>query len=175
MNGEREQATQSHAPIGSLFIVLALTTAGRREAILDLTWDRVNFERGLIQLGDGRKRTKGRATVPIHESARPYLEAAFKAKRTRHVIEYADRAVRSVRTGFDNACAAAGLDDVSPHVLRHTAAVQMAEGGAPMSEIAAVLGHSDSRITERVYAKYSPGYLAKAVGKIGWTVRPGAE
>ena len=61
------------------------------------------------------------------------------------------------------------------NVLRHTAAVQMAEGGAPMSEIAAVLGHSDSRITERVYAKYSPGYLAKAVGKIGWTVRPGAE
>ena len=168
MNGEREQATQSHAPIGSLFIVLALTTAGRREAILDLTWDRVNFERGLIQLGDGRKRTKGRATVPIHESARPYLEAAFKAKRTRHVIEYADRAVRSVRTGFDNACAAAGLDDVSPHVLRHTAAVQMAEGGAPMSEIAAVLGHSDSRITERVYAKYSPGYLRKAVSAIGW-------
>lgn len=31
-----------------------------------------------------------------------------------------------------------------------------------MSEIAAYLGHSDSLITERIYAKFSPGYLAQA-------------
>lgn len=155
-------------PHVQLFIILALTTGGRREAILDLTWDRVDFGRGLIALGDGRKRAKGRATVPIHEDARPYLEAASKAARTDHVIEWADRAVASIRTGFDRACQVAGLTDVSPHVLRHTAAVMMAEGGVPMSEIAAVLGHSDSRITERVYAKFSPGYLSRAVAAIGW-------
>ena len=31
-----------------------------------------------------------------------------------------------------------------------------------MSEIAQLLGHSDSQITERVYAKFSPTYLRKA-------------
>lgn len=163
------------SPHVQLFIVLALTTGGRREAILDLTWNRVDFERGLIALGDGRKRAKGRATVPISDLARPYLEAAHKAARTGHVIEWADRAVKSIRTGFDRACQAAGFDDVSPHVLRHTAAVMMAEDGVPMSEIAAVLGHSDDRITQRVYARYSPGYLRRAVGAIGWTVRSGSK
>ncbi len=56
----------------------------------------------------------------------------------------------------------AGLVDVSPHVLRHTAAVWMAEAGVTMPEIAAYLGHADSRITERIYAKFSPEYLRRA-------------
>jgi hypothetical protein len=30
-----------------------------------------------------------------------------------------------------------------------------------MPEIAQFLGHSDSRLTERVYARFSPNYLAK--------------
>jgi integrase len=38
----------------------------------------------------------------------------------------------------------------------------MAEAGVPMPEIAAFLGHTDSRSTERVYAKFSPEYLRKA-------------
>ncbi len=37
----------------------------------------------------------------------------------------------------------------------------MAEEGNSMSEIAPFLGHSDSRITERVYSIYSPDYLRK--------------
>lgn len=36
-----------------------------------------------------------------------------------------------------------------------------------MSEIAAVLGHSDSRVTEKHYAKYSPTYLQRAVRALG--------
>ena len=47
----------------------------------------------------------------------------------------------------------------SPHVLRHTAAVWMAEDGVPIQQIAQYLGHNDSRTTERVYARFSPDYL----------------
>jgi integrase len=38
----------------------------------------------------------------------------------------------------------------------------MAEGGVPMSEIAQYLGHSSTRVTETVYARYSPTYLRGA-------------
>ena len=31
-----------------------------------------------------------------------------------------------------------------------------------MAEIAAYLGHTNSSLTEKVYAKFSPGYLRKA-------------
>ena len=65
--------------------------------------------------------------------------------------------------GFAAAVKRAGLDDVTPHDLRHTAAVWMAEAGASMAEIAQVLGHSDERITYRVYARFSPDHLRRAM------------
>lgn len=51
---------------------------------------------------------------------------------------------------------------VTAHMFRHSAAVWMAEGGVPMSEIAQYLGHSNTSITERIYARYSPDYLRNA-------------
>lgn len=45
-------------------------------------------------------------------------------------------------------------------------AVWMAESGRPMSEIAQYLGHSDSQITETVYARYSPHYLRRAAAAL---------
>lgn len=150
------------APHIRLFVLLAIGTAGRSTALLELTWDRVDFKRGLIQLGGKIKGKKGRATVPMTETVRGELEKALEAARTEYVIEYADRPVKQIRKAFKDACGRAGLKDVSPHTLRHTAAVWMAESGVPMSEISAYLGHADSRITERVYVQYSPDYLRKA-------------
>lgn len=148
------------APHVALAIRLMWATAGRKEAILSLRWDQVDFDRGLIQLArhDGKSR-KGRATVPMTEKARAALLEARAAAQTDWVVEWAGKPVASIRTGFAAAARRAGLADVSPHVLRHSAAVAMAEAGATMPQIAAVLGHSDSRITERVYARFSPGFL----------------
>jgi integrase len=148
-----------------LFIVLALATAARKEALLTLTWDRVDLSRGIINLGRG-VRQKGRAVVPVNDFAREWLQKAQAAAVSDFVIEWAGGAVASIRTGFDAACAKAGFTDVTPHVLRHTAAVWMAEAGVRMSEIAQYLGHRDSRTTERVYARYSPEYLQTAAAAL---------
>ena len=155
----REAAGAFHI---ELFIVLLLATAGRKGAIVELTWDRVDFERGLIKLGTGEGRQKGRATVPMTEMAREMLEKAKKAALSDNVIEWGGKAVANCRKGFDLAVERSGLKEVTPHVLRHTAAVWLAEAGVSMQEIAAYLGHSDSRITERVYARFSPTFLKRA-------------
>jgi integrase len=42
----------------------------------------------------------------------------------------------------------------------------MAEAGRPMSEIAQYLGHTDEQVTFRVYARYSPEYLAHAAAAL---------
>lgn len=146
-----------------LFVILALSTAGRMGAILELTWDRVDFERGVIRLGTGEKRRKGRASVPMTDRARVALAEAQKARTCDHVIEYGGSQVGKIRKAFAAAATAAGLPWCTPHVLRHTAAVWMAEAGVPMPEIAQVLGHTDDRITQRIYARFSPQYLRKAV------------
>ena len=151
-----------------LFVVLALNTGARRSAILELTWDRVDFDARLINLRKGLVRGKGRAIVPMTEMAYMALKSARDLAQSDHVIEYAGEPVGSVKRGFARAVRLAGLKGVTPHTLRHTAASWMAESGVSMGEIAAFLGHSDSRITERVYAKFSPTYLSKAAAALSF-------
>lgn len=147
----------------TVFMVLALASAARAGALLDMTWDQIDFDRGLIKLKNGNEtRIKGRATVPMTALARSTLLKAYEARETNYVIEWAGQRVKSVKGGFLRTAKKAGLSDVTPHVLRHTAAVWMAEAGIPMSEIAQYLGHRTTAITERVYARYSPEYLKNA-------------
>lgn len=150
-----------------LFIILALMTAGRKTAILELTWDRVDFDRGLIKLGVvGERNRKGRATVPMTDRARAELLQAKEAAQTPYVIEYAGGKVLDIKKGFAAAVTRAKLKDVTPHDLRHSAAVWMAEAGVPIPEIAQFLGHTDPSITFRVYARYSPTHLRKAASAL---------
>lgn len=148
------------APHIHLAILLMLSTAARVGAILDLTWDRVDFDQGVINLRtDATGPRKGRAIVPMNAGVRAALDVAKKAAMTDYVIEWAGEQVKSIKTGFNAAVADAGLENVSPHVLRHTAAVHLAVAGTPMSRIAQYLGHSSTAVTERVYARFAPDHL----------------
>jgi len=160
------------APHIRLAIILMLTTAARIGAVLDLTWDRVDLDRGHIRLAlpDATTR-KGRATVPINATLMAALLEARRGALTTHVVEWNGAPILSIKTGFNAAVAAAGLEGVSPHVLRHTAAVWMAEDGVDIEEIAQYLGHEDSRITRRVYARFSPGHLQRAATSLDF-VKP---
>lgn len=62
------------APHIRLAVILLLGTAGRAGAILDLTWDRVDFDRGIInlRLADSATR-KGRAVVQMNGMTRAAL------------------------------------------------------------------------------------------------------
>jgi integrase len=51
------------------------------------------------------------------------------------------------------------------HILRHSYASALAMEGVPMGVIAAQLGHSDTRMTEKHYAHLSPSYVADTVRK----------
>ena len=55
---------------------------------------------------------------------------------------------------------------MTPHTLRHTVATHLVQDRVPIIEIAKLLGHKDSRITEKVYAKFGPDYLKKAVSSL---------
>jgi integrase len=144
------------------FLAICLYTAARAGAVLDLTWGQVNLKAGLIDLGHAPG-GKGRAVVPIAASLLPILIEARAVATCDHVIEHAGKHVASVKTGTRAAARRSGLPGVTPHVLRHTAATWMAMKGVPIAEISRLLGHGDSRITERVYAKHTPDYLRRAI------------
>ena len=143
-----------------LFVILALSTAARKGALLGLEWGRVDFERGSIDLREPevieplqKRARKSRAVVPMGAVARAALLEAKAGALTPYVIEWGDERVDNVRTGFMAACRRAGLADVTPHTLRHTAASWMNAGGIEMERIASHLGHRDPSITRQVYAK----------------------
>jgi integrase len=62
------------------------------------------------------------------------------------------------------ACRRAGIDrPASFHILRHTYATHLLRAGAPLPVIAANLGHSDTRMTERHYAHLVPSHVAQVI------------
>lgn len=148
---------------GERFLWLALETAARKEAILQLTWDRVDFETGVIHYDvPGRKQTKKRrAAPPISSGLRAVLERAYEERRGDLVMDNGAEVWRLIKNIADRAKVA----DVSPHVLRHTAATHMARNGVPLYHIAGVLGNSLAMV-EKVYAKHAPEALRAAVNNI---------
>lgn len=158
-----------------VFLMLALETAARKRAILELTWDRVDLETGMIRYGvPGRKATKKRrASVPISTALRPFLEARRRPSGLvvppgGDVWAQIQSAVR--RAGLAEHVArgtgeAAKSTGVSPHTFRHTAATHMARRGVPLYDIAGILGNTLA-IVERTYAHHCPGRLRDAVNHI---------
>lgn len=147
------------------FVALSVSTGARQSALLELTWDRVDFRSGLVKLSRGEaidEQMKSRAIVPMNKRARRYLLVLKAASTCPFVIEWGGTRVLSIKKGFAAAARRAGIKGITPHVLRHTAASWMAMAGVPMFEISRYLGHSDTRVTERRYAKLSPEYLRKA-------------
>lgn len=149
-------------------IHLMLGTAARVTAVLELTWDRIDFERKLIYLRnpDDKVKRKGRAVVPINATLMTALRDAKDGALTDYVIEWAGEPVKSLKRGIATAAREARVKGVSAHVFRHTSAVWMAEAGVPMEEISQYLGHSSVEITRRVYARYSPDHLRKAAAAL---------
>lgn len=157
------------APHVALFAMLAVTTGGRKTALLQTQWCQVDLDRALIDLNPpGRKQnSKFRATVPLNDVILPKLREAKAAALSDYVIEHHGKPMDDIKKGIAAAAKRSGVR-CHPHMFRHSAAVWMAEDRVPMSEIAAFLGHRDINVTIRIYARYHPDYLREAARSLTW-------
>jgi integrase len=155
------------APHARLYVELGLATMARPSAILDLTWDRVDFERGTVDLNPvGRRQTrKRRPVVPLSQNALEALREAYRGRQSRFVIERGAAQVKSIKKAFQAASERSGIH-VTPYTLRHTGAVWAAEAGVSMAELAQFMGHDDSATTEKHYARFSPGHLRRVADAV---------
>lgn len=151
-----------------LYVMIGLHTCARPSAILDLTWDRVDFMRLKIDFTPpGHIRTaKRRTVVPISDELLPWLQKGKAAATTEFVIERGGERVASVKKAFQAASERSTVH-ATPYTLRHTGAVWAAEAGVSMPELAQFMGHDDDRTTQAHYARFSPDHLRGVANAIG--------
>lgn len=147
-----------------LFITLALTYGPRRTALLELTWDRVDFGNRLIDFGQGHGNKK-RAKVPMPDHIVELLRSHRAVSTGDHVIEYNGKPIKSVRAGLHKACIAAGIEPLGTHVFRHTAATWSVKRGESFERVARLIGTTVAMV-EKVYGHHAPDFLASTVNPV---------
>lgn len=148
---------------------LAINTGLRKGSQYGLTWDMVDWKSRMLNIS----RTKNDEAVHV-----PLNDAALAALKT--VFERGDgcgRIFRSSKTGealenarhwFDDAVVESNLKNFHWHDLRHTFASRLRMKGAPLEDIADLLGHKSLTMTRR-YAHLGPNRLHEVVSLLKTT------
>ena len=156
-----------------LFILIGLYTGRRKEAILSLRWPQVDLDAGTIDFEiEGRKRTsKKRGSIRLPSRLLPHLvRARRRGSDLGYVLHDHGQRIGDVKKGFQAACKRAGLEGVSPHTLRHTAATWLMQNGTDLWEASGFLAMSMDTL-QRVYGHHHPDHMREAAENIGR--RPG--
>jgi integrase len=153
-------------------VTLALNTGMRRGEILDLQWEHVNFIARTIFIA--KSKTGRTRTIPMNEIVFAELKALKQDAGTRDFVFSVSKTgvnIDSIKTGWRNACAAAGLVDLRFHDTRHTFATRLRANGVHVWDIRDLLGHTTTRMTS-VYTHQTPANLRQAVTTLGQS-KPG--
>lgn len=152
-----------------IFILLAIKTGARKSAILQLTWDRVSFKKGIITYPlPGRNHgNKRRAIVPMSKNLKKELLLIRELAQTNGVIEHNGKRVKYPQTAFNTALKDSGINHCTIHDLRRTCATWLVQKNIPTREIARMLGDTEEMI-EKVYGHHSPDYLRNAANALDW-------
>jgi integrase len=157
------------------FILIGLYTGTRAAAIAAAAPARgegrayVDLPRGMFyRLAIGKRATnKRQPPIPLPQQLLAHMRRwARIGVADDYFVTWHGKPVRSVKKGFARAVALAGLADVTPHTLRHTAATWLMQNGTEIWEAAGFLGMSPE-ILARVYGHHHPDHLRDAARKIG--------
>jgi len=125
-----------------VFLVLAINTAARPEALLELRRAQIDVDSRLLYLNPpGRTQTKKyRPTLPISDTLLPWL--SFDRDYQVQWKKNQDQPIDSIKTTWRKVRANAGLDkDVVPYTIRHTIATELRRRGVPEWECRGFMGH----------------------------------
>jgi integrase len=161
------EACDSHAyrkPLKPLLIFL-LDSGCRKSEALKLCWRYVCFETRVITIEGMTTKTLKTRQIMMTERLHRELAALWEASSmdsNERVFGIAD----NVRKSFASACEIAGIkhggiDGLTLHSLRHTAATRLVQGGMPLQLAGRILGHSQVNTTYR-YLSANNDTLAQA-------------
>jgi integrase len=151
------------------FTLIALYTGSRATTVMQASFVKepgrpfIDLETGMFyRRPEGEAETiKRRPTIKL---PRPLLAHLRRWHRmgARYAVEWGGKPIQRITMTFNQVVADAGLGrDVTPHILRHTAATWMLQNGTPLREAAGYLGMSQA-VLERVYGHHHPDHMESA-------------
>ncbi len=150
------------------FILIGLYTGTRKDAISRMGFSPntrggwFDLDRGIMfrKSDDERATNKRRTPAPIPRQLLSHLRR-WQADGAVWAVEYNGRPVADVKRAFAKATSDAGLLDVTPHTLKHTAITWAMQNGATTWEAAGFFATSQETI-EKVYGHHSPAFMETA-------------
>jgi integrase len=150
------------------FILVALYTGTRAGAVCGAAFERIagagyiDLERGIFyRRPAGRKETKKRQPpVPLPRRLLAHLRR-WQRFGQRFCVEWNGAPVQKVDKAFRRNAEEAGMPEVTPHTLRHTAATWLMQRRADLWEAAGFLGMSVEQL-ERTYGHHHSDHLRSA-------------
>ncbi|MBS0150711.1 MAG: site-specific integrase [Nitrospira sp.] len=156
-------------------VALAIETGLRREEQFGLRWDCVDFENAVltIPLPKGGKTRHVPLTpwaIAILRGNTSFLTSAYVYPGHNGPHQPLDASTFAKKT-FKRYLRQAGIQGVSWHKLRHTAASRRVMAGVDLVTVKEFLGHADIQTTMR-YSHLAPGHLQSAImkGSLGPTL-----
>ena len=148
-------------------VSLALNTGARQGELIQLQWQDLDLEQGLIYFG----RTKNRKlkTVPMNRPARNAIEWLSNHRYGDYLFMWPwgeEIGRTTIYEAFKKACRAAEVQGFRFHDLRHTAASYLVMSGADLTTVKEILGHREIEMTLR-YSHLAPAHKASAMDKLG--------
>ena len=141
---------------GAAAIRLLVLTGCRRNEILGLRWEDVDFEAGELRLRDTKT---GARVVPLTPAAAEVLEELPRVPGNTWVFPGRKQGThqRNINDSWDRIRRRAGLDGVRLHDLRHSFASRALAMGESLSMIAKLLGHT--QVQTKACPQYLPHYV----------------
>jgi integrase/recombinase XerD len=146
-------------------------TAGLRVTeAADIELGDIDLDAGILTCkGKGNKQRR----VPMGKSAVEWVRKYRTARRSKSRISSKKLFLSGLGTAIDRQtifrfvkeyAAKAGLDDVSPHTLRHSFATHLMQHGADSRSVQAMLGHADISTTQ-IYTHITDKHLRNTYEK----------
>ena len=166
--GDRRTVIGPHAAAAMLLLIF---TGCRLREILDLKWENVDFERGLLFLSDSKT---GKKSVILNTPALLILNALPRAGEFAIAGDTPDRPRSDLKRPWAIVTKHAGLEGLRIHDLRHSFASIGAGGGMGLPIVGKLLGHANATTTAR-YAHLDADPLRRASNAIGATIAAAME
>lgn len=135
-----------------LFFVLALDLGARKSDLLALTFESVSEDDGWFHFVQAK--TGEEVFVPMTDAVRAAVKALRRHASGKRLFSWLPE--MTLRRHFAVAKTIAGISrPFRIHDCRHTFGSRLASAGTPLQLIAKALGHTDTRMAERRYARPS--------------------